>query len=43
MIALVSLAILFLRKVSNPALIAVCAAIGLVAFPLLQPTWVMVR
>jgi chromate transporter len=42
-IGLASVAVLFLWKVSNPALIAVCAAVGLIAFPLLQPTWVMVR
>jgi chromate transporter len=40
-IAIVSLAVLFCLKVSNPLLIAVAAAIGLVAFPILQPTWVM--
>jgi chromate transporter len=43
LIMLVSLATLFCLKVSNPLLIAACALIGLVAFPLLQPTWVMVR
>src|SRR5450432_508566 len=41
LIALVSLAILFRWKVSNPLLIAATAAIGLVAYPLLQPAWVM--
>jgi len=35
--------VLFRWKVSNPLLIAVAAAIGLVAFPLLQPTWVFVK
>jgi chromate transporter len=29
--------------VSNPLLIAVTAVIGLIAYPLLQPTWVMVK
>jgi chromate transporter len=43
LIALVSLAILFRWKVINPLLIAATAIVGLVAFPLLQPTWVMVR
>jgi chromate transporter len=43
LIALVSLAILFRWKVSNPLLIAATAIVGLIAFPLLQPTWVMVR
>jgi chromate transporter len=42
-IAAVSLAILFRWKVSNPLLIAATAAIGLIAYPLLQPTWVMLR
>lgn len=43
LIAIVSLAVLFRWKVSNPLLIAVTAAIGLVAYPLLQPGWVMVH
>jgi len=43
LIALVSLAILFRWKVINPLLIAATAVVGLIAFPLLQPTWVMVR
>ncbi len=43
LIALVSLAVLFRWKVSNPLLIAVAAAVGLIAFPLLQPAWVMIR
>jgi chromate transporter len=38
-----SLAVLFRWKVSNPILIAATALVGLVAFPLLQPTWVMVK
>jgi chromate transporter len=42
-IGLVSLAILFYWKVNNPLLIAASAAVGLIAFPLLQPTWVMVK
>src|SRR5438128_3785899 len=40
---LASLAILFRWKVSNPLLIAATSVVGLIAFPLLQPTWVMVR
>lgn len=40
---LASLAILFRWKVNNPLLIAATAAAGLIAFPLLQPTWVMVK
>ena len=34
---------LFRWKVSNPALIAATAVIGLIAYPLLQPAWVMVK
>jgi chromate transporter len=33
--------VLFVWKVSNPLLIAATAVVGLVAFPLLHPTWVM--
>jgi hypothetical protein len=29
--------------VNNPALIAATAAIGLVAYPLVEPAWAMVR
>jgi chromate transporter len=43
LIGLASLAALFRWKVSNPLLIGVTAMIGLSAFPLLQPTWVMVQ
>jgi chromate transporter len=43
LIGIVSLAVLFRWKVSNPLLIAATAAIGLIAFPLLQPGWVMVK
>ena len=43
MVGLVSLAILFRWKVSNPLLIAATAVVGLIAYPLLQPTWVMVQ
>ena len=43
LIGLVSLAILFRWKVSNPLLIAATAVVGLIAFPLLQPTWVMTK
>jgi len=43
LVGLASLAVLFRWKVSNPLLIAVTAVIGLVAFPLLHPTWVMVK
>jgi chromate transporter len=43
LIAAGSLAVLFRFKVINPLLIAATAVIGLIAFPLLQPDWVMVK
>ena len=43
LIALGSLVALFKWKVSNPLLVAVTAVIGLIAFPLLQPHWVLLR
>jgi chromate transporter len=43
LVGLVSLFVLFKWKVSNPALVAATAVIGLIAFPLLQPTWVFVK
>jgi chromate transporter len=43
LIAIGSLVVLFQWKVSNPLLVAVAAIIGLVAFPLLQPQWVLVK
>ena len=42
-VALCALGLLFRFKISNPILIASAALIGLVAYPLIQPTWVMVR
>jgi chromate transporter len=42
-IGLASLGVLFRWKVSNPLLIAATAVVGLIAFPLLQPGWVMVK
>ena len=42
-IALGALGLLFRFKFSNPVLIAAAALIGLIAYPLLQPQWVMVR
>jgi chromate transporter len=42
-IAVVSLAVLFRWKVSNPALIAATAVVGLIAYPWLQPAWVMIK
>ena len=43
LIGIVSLAVLFRWKVSNPMLIAATAVVGLIAYPLLQPAWVMVK
>jgi chromate transporter len=43
LMGIVSLAILFRWKFSNPALIAATAVVGLIAYPILQPTWVMVH
>jgi chromate transporter len=43
LIALGSLVVLFKSKVSNPLLVAVTAVIGLIAFPLLQPHWVLLQ
>src|SRR6266853_6977532 len=43
LIALLSLIVLVRWKVSNPLLVAVTAVIGLIAFPILQPTWVFVK
>ncbi len=43
LVGIVSLGVLFRWKVSNPLLVAVTAVIGLVAFPLLHPAWVMVK
>jgi chromate transporter len=43
LIGVVSLVLLFRWRVSNPLLMAAAAVIGLIAFPLLQPAWVMVR
>lgn len=43
LIAVLSLVVLVRWKVSNPVLVAVTAVIGLIAFPILQPTWVFVK
>jgi chromate transporter len=43
LIGAVSLLVLFRWRVNNPLLMAAAAVIGLMAFPLLQPAWVMVR
>jgi chromate transporter len=43
LIGVASLAVLFRWKVSNPALIAATAVVGLIAFPILESNWVMVK
>ena len=43
LVALGSLGVLFRWKMSNPLLVLATAIIGLIAFPLLHPTWVMVK
>jgi hypothetical protein len=43
LIAAAAVAALFRWNVNNPRLIAATAVVGLIAFPLLQPTWVMVK
>src|SRR5215813_3290058 len=43
LIGIVSLAILFRWKVNNPLLICATADVGLIAYPILQPGWVMVH
>jgi chromate transporter len=43
LIGVISLAVLFRWKVNNPLLMAAAAGVGLIAYPLLRPTWVMVQ
>jgi chromate transporter len=43
LVALLSLVVLFRWNVSSPIVVAATAVIGLIAFPLLQPTWVFVK
>jgi chromate transporter len=43
LIGLGSLGVLFRWKISNPLLVGATAVIGIIAFPLLQPAWVMVK
>ncbi|HYR80078.1 MAG TPA: chromate transporter, partial [Candidatus Dormibacteraeota bacterium] len=43
LIAATSLIVLFRWNVSNPMLVAATAIIGIVAFPILSPTWVFVK
>ena len=42
-IAPASLVLLVRWKVSNPLLVAATGIIGLIAFPILQPTWVLIK
>jgi chromate transporter len=42
-LALGALGLLFRFKISNPALIAAAGLIGLIAFPILKPTWVLMK
>jgi chromate transporter len=43
LVAVLSLVVLFRWNISNPVLVAATAVIGLIAFPLLEPTWVFVK
>jgi chromate transporter len=43
LIGVAALAVLFRWKVNNAVLIAVTAVIGLIAYPILQPSWVMIK
>ncbi len=43
LVGIASLAVLFRWKLHNAWLIAATAAVGLIAYPLLQPAWVMVK
>ncbi len=43
LVAMGALAILFRWKVSNPLLMAATALAGLIAFPLLHPSWMMLK
>ncbi len=43
LIGIASLVVLVRWKISNPILVAATATIGLIAFPILQPTWVFVK
>jgi chromate transporter len=43
LIGAASLLVLFRFKISNAIIVAITAAIGLIAYPIFQPAWVMVR
>src|SRR5262249_42734799 len=43
LVGVAALLVLFRWKVSNPLLMALTAIAGLIAFPILHPTWVMLK
>jgi len=43
LIVLISLGVLLRSKVSNVVLVAATALVGLIAFPILRPTWVLLK
>lgn len=43
LLAVVALGLLFRFKISNPVLVAAAAVIGLIAFPIVKPTWVLLK
>ena len=43
LIGIVALLVLIRWKVSNPLLVAVAAVVGLIAFPLMHPAWVLLK
>jgi len=43
LIVLISLGVLLRSKVSNVVLVAAAALVGLIAFPILRPTWVLLK
>ena len=43
LIALISLGVLLRSRVSNVVLVAATALVGLIAFPILRPTWVLLK
>ena len=42
-VATLALVLLFRFKISNPLLVASAALVGLTAFPLLHPTWTLMK
>ena len=43
LLAVVALVLLFRFKIPNPALIGAAGVIGLIAYPMLKPAWVMLK